>query len=53
MATVVDPDGEVLAHSAGAEAHILLVELNPADAAVKTVAPGTDIWEQRRVAAYS
>ncbi len=45
---VITPDGSVQCDAEGA----VTVEMTPSSAAVKTVAPGTDIWEQRRVNAY-
>jgi predicted amidohydrolase len=52
IGAIVSPGGELLAYSSRAGDDGLTVEINVADAAVKTVAPHTDIWEQRRVASY-
>ena len=49
---VVSPSGELLAYSSRPDDGELVVNIDVADAADKTVAPGTDIWEQRRVSAY-
>jgi predicted amidohydrolase len=51
-AAAIAPDGSVLGQTSGARAAPLCVQMKPADASVKTVFPGTDIWEQRRVEAY-
>lgn len=51
-ALVIDPDGEVLARCAAADAPLIVtVDFNRA--ADKTVFPGTDIWEQRRPRVYA
>ncbi len=52
IGAIVSPGGELLAYSSRAGDDGLTVEINMADAALKTVAPHTDIWEQRRVDAY-
>ena len=52
IGAIVSPSGELLAYSSRPSDDDLMVEINVADAAVKTVAPHTDIWEQRRVDAY-
>ena len=52
IGALVSPGGELLAYSSRPGDDELVVDINVADAAVKTVAPGTDIWEQRRVSAY-
>ena len=53
FAAAVAPTGAVLARTGGEDVATLRVEINPADAALKVVAPATDIWEQRRVNAYA
>ncbi len=52
IGAIVSPGGELLAYSSRAGDDGLTAEINVADAALKTVAPHTDIWDQRRVAAY-
>ncbi|MCH8054451.1 MAG: hypothetical protein IH895_10340 [Planctomycetes bacterium] len=52
IGAIVSPGGELLAYSSRAGDDGLIVEINVAEAALKTVAPHTDIWEQRRVDAY-
>ena len=52
VGAIVSPGGELLAYSSRAGDDGLIVEINVAEAALKTVAPHTDIWEQRRVDAY-
>ncbi len=52
IGAIASPGGEVLAYSSVPDDQGVLVEINIAEAAVKKVAPGTDIWEQRRVEAY-
>ena len=52
IGAIVSPGGELLAYSSRAGDDGLMVEINVAEAALKTVAPHTDIWEQRRVDAY-
>ncbi|MCH7872908.1 MAG: hypothetical protein IID33_14530 [Planctomycetes bacterium] len=52
IGAIVSPGGELLAYSSRTGTDGLMAEINVADAAVKTVAPHTDIWEQRRVDAY-
>ncbi len=49
---VVAPSGAVLGYSAVQDDAGIVVTVNMTDAAVKQVAPNTDIWEQRRVRAY-
>ena len=49
---IVSPAGELLAYSSRPDDAGLIVDITPAEAAIKTVAHGTDIWEQRRVEVY-
>lgn len=49
---IISPAGEVLACSSDKDQRSIVADIRIADAANKTVAPGTDIWEQRRVNAY-
>jgi predicted amidohydrolase len=50
-ATIVAPDGTVLCYKPD-EPGTVVSNIRPADAAVKLVAAGTDIWEQRRPQSY-
>ena len=52
IGAIVSPGGELLAYSSRAGDDGLMVEISVAEAALKTGAPHTDIWEQRRVDAY-
>jgi len=51
-ALAIDPAGNVLARSAAASDEPMVVDLDLAQAANKQVAPRTDIWTERRPAAY-
>ncbi len=52
IAAAIAPNGDVLAYSDSGDKGGLIVSIRMTDAADKTVAPHTDIWEQRRVEVY-
>ncbi|MCG3137433.1 MAG: Aliphatic amidase [Phycisphaerae bacterium] len=52
VATVVAPNGALLGYSTFEDQEGLVAEVRIAEASNKMVAPGTDIWDQRRITTY-